>query len=417
MREGAVLEQEAGDIGGARGRENRLEDDQQRHREQRPRRPPHPRPERQRHQDQQRVDGQLAPDDERGQDIGLDHVQPDEDRRREQRRPRIGEGHQPAQREQQRRGDRAEVRNVVEHRDDPAPHDRRIHPQSPQHQRGERAERDIDHGDRGDIGRGRGDDLLDHPGGGQRALEAAAADDRALAHPGPAGEEEIDHQQREEQLDRGMRRRTGNQVEHRIGRLDAHRAAAVGGADGDVRRRSVDEFLEVRIEVEQGRERVGHALDPRRDQRHPVDRRKHDRGQSEHRDHQEDHHAQHRGELGRHPAPLEPFEHRHQRDGDHQRRGHRQEELRPRAQRERQGDDQPDPPDQRQRGEQPHPLEFEVLDIGFVRIVAGGGNGCIHGSDCNTPAPTRQPFAGQSGTVAQAVSFHSLVRSQRVTGC
>ena len=59
------------------------------------------------------------------------------------------------------------------------------------------------------------------------------------------------------------------------------------------------------------------------------------------------------GELRRHAAPLEPFEHRHQRDGDDQRGGHRQEEFGPGAQRERQGDDQPDAADQGQRGQQP----------------------------------------------------------------
>ena len=59
-------------------------------------------------------------------------------------------------------------------------------------------------------------------------------------------------------------------------------------------------------------------------------------------DRQEHQHAQQRGELRRHAAPLEPFEHRHQRDGDDQRGGHRQEEFGAGAKRERQRDDQAD---------------------------------------------------------------------------
>ena len=68
------------------------------------------------------------------------------------------------------------------------------------------------------------------------------------------------------------------------------------------------------------------------------------------------------GELRRNAAPLEPFEHRHQRDGDDQRRGHRQEEFGPGAQRERQADDQADAGDQGQRGKQPVAPDAHLLD-------------------------------------------------------
>ena len=59
-------------------------------------------------------------------------------------------------------------------------------------------------------------------------------------------------------------------------------------------------------------------------------------------------HAEPSRELRRHAATLEPFEQRHQRDGDHQRGGHRHEEFRSGAERERHRDEQPDPGDQGQ---------------------------------------------------------------------
>src|SRR3954462_5188708 len=67
----AMLEQEAGDIGRSGGGENRLEDDQQRHRKQGAGSSPYPRPEGQRDEDRQRADGQPVPDDERGEDVRL----------------------------------------------------------------------------------------------------------------------------------------------------------------------------------------------------------------------------------------------------------------------------------------------------------------------------------------------------------
>ena len=72
----------------------------------------------------------------------------------------------------------------------------------------------------------------------------------------------------------------------------------------------------------------------------------------------------------RHAAPLEPFEHRHQRDGDHQRGRHRHEEFGAGAQRERQGDEQPDPGDQGQRRQQPVALDRDAFGQ-HVRFVVG----------------------------------------------
>jgi hypothetical protein len=63
-----------------------------------------------------------------------------------------------------------------------------------------RPERDVHHRDGAEISRGRVHHLLDHAGGGHRAVEAGARGDGALAHTGPAGEEEEDHQQREGHL-------------------------------------------------------------------------------------------------------------------------------------------------------------------------------------------------------------------------
>src|SRR5687767_105855 len=54
----AVLEQETRDVRRSGRREDRLHDDQQRNRQQCPRRSPHPRPEAQRNQDRKRADRQ-----------------------------------------------------------------------------------------------------------------------------------------------------------------------------------------------------------------------------------------------------------------------------------------------------------------------------------------------------------------------
>ena len=126
------------------------------------------------------------PTTRRRDEIGLDQVDGDEDQRRQQRVPGIGEGHQPAQREQQRRGDRPEIGDVVEHRDDAAPHQRRRHVEQIEDQRQDQAHADIHDGDGAEIGRGRVDHLLDHPRRGHRPVEAGARGDRPLAHPRPA---------------------------------------------------------------------------------------------------------------------------------------------------------------------------------------------------------------------------------------
>src|SRR3546814_16394006 len=63
-----------------------------------------------------------------------------------------------------------------------------------------------DRGDRRQIIGGRIDDILDHPRGLHRPVEAAAAADRALAQAGPAGEEEEDDENGEKELNRRRRR-------------------------------------------------------------------------------------------------------------------------------------------------------------------------------------------------------------------
>ena len=223
MRQGSVLEQESGDVGRPGSGKDSLHNDQQRDREQRSGRPPHPSPERQRNKDGKRTDRQAVTDHHRREEIGLDQVKTDERRRRKQRGPHVGEGHQAAEKQQQRADNRAEVGHVIGHRDNAAPHDRRGHADPPQHQRRQRPQPKVDQRDRTQIGRGCVDHLLDHARGGQRSFEAAAADDRLLPHRGPAGEEEEDHQQREEQLDQQMRCRGEQQARHRIGRFDVDR--------------------------------------------------------------------------------------------------------------------------------------------------------------------------------------------------
>ena len=156
--------------------------------------------------------------------------------------------------------------------------------------------------------------------------------------------------------------------QHRIGRFDPHRPR-LARLDRNPRRRLVDEFFEVGIEVDQRRQRLGHAVDPLRDQRDPVDRRNDDRRHRENGDRQEHQHAQQRRQLRRHAAPLEPFQHRHQRDGDDQRRGHRQEEFRAGPKCERQRDEQANAAHQGQRGQQPDALDLERLHVMGMRIA------------------------------------------------
>ena len=115
---------------------------------------------------------------------------------------------------------------------------------------------------------------------------------------------------------------------------------ATPGAAAELVDDVVDEALEVGIDVEERRERLADAADPLGQQPHPFARREDDRGDRDIGDGQEQDHAEEGGERRRHAPPLQPFEHRHQRDRDHQGGGDRQEEFGAGAQRERQGEQQ-----------------------------------------------------------------------------
>ena len=160
-----------------------------------------------------------------------------------------GISHQPAEKQQQRTNDGPKVGDVIGDGDDTAPHDRRGHAEPPKGKRGQSTETDIDERDRAEIGRGRVHDLLDDARGRQRAFEAAPTDDRLLPHRGPSGEEEEDHEQREEKLDQQVGRRANQQARHGIGRLDPYRARLLP-CDRDLGRGPVDELVEVFVEVE-----------------------------------------------------------------------------------------------------------------------------------------------------------------------
>src|SRR4051794_28984226 len=112
--QGPLLEQEAGDVGLSGGAEHGLEDDEQGHGEQGPRRPPYPGPEAQRDEDEERVDGEAPADEHRRHQIRFDEVEADEAQGGQEGVPRLVEGHQPAQSEQQSRGDRPQIGYVVE---------------------------------------------------------------------------------------------------------------------------------------------------------------------------------------------------------------------------------------------------------------------------------------------------------------
>ncbi len=232
---------------------------------------------------------------------------------------------------------------------------------------------DVDEGDRAKVGRGRINHLLDHSGGGERALEAATADDRLLPHRGPAGEEEEDHEQGEEQLDQEMRGGRCEQADEGARLLDRHRPSVACLVDLDLVRDAADEPVEILVQVEDRFKRVTNLRDLGRHLRYPVARRNDDRADRKDRDRQEDHDAQSSRRLRRNSAPLEPFEQRHERDGDDQRRRHRHEEFRSGAKRERQGDEDADAADQRERGEQPVALGGDRLGprARFVFMING----------------------------------------------
>ena len=113
------------------------------------------------------------------------------------------------------------------------------------------------------------------------------------------------------------------------------RARRLRRRDRDLRDGPVDELVEILVESDDRLERGPDLGDLGRHLRHPVGRRNDDRADREQRQQQEDDHAQAGRELGRDAAPLEPFEQRHQRDRDDQRRGHRHEEFGAGPQRER----------------------------------------------------------------------------------
>ena len=102
----------------------------------------------------------------------------------------------------------------------------------------------------------------------------------------------------------------------------------------------VDELVEVLVEVEDRLKRCrgpsGSSREPARPSRSPERRSSRSRRSRSARKMMTHSPA---ASLRRHAAPLEPFEQRHQRDRDHQRRGHRHEEFGAGAQREGQRDD------------------------------------------------------------------------------
>src|SRR3546814_17077761 len=71
------------------------------------------------------------------------------------------------------------------------------------------------------------------------------------------------------------------------------------------------------------------------------------------------------GEARRHAAPFEPFEYRHQRDGDDDGCGQRQEEFGPRLKGKRQAQTEGRTQNQRQRREQA--IAAEIVDLDLVQ--------------------------------------------------
>ena len=201
--------------------------------------------------------------------------------------------------------------------------------------------------------------------------------DRLLAHPGPAGEEEVDDQHREEHLDDRERRRGGDDLQQRIGGLDGHRLGGDAGAAAELADKVVDKPFEICIDFEQGTQGLAYASDAAGQQTHPFGRRKDDRRNRDVGDGEKEDDAEERGEPRRHPPPLKPFEHRHQSDRDHQGGGDRKEEFGAGAQSEGQSEDQRRAHHQRQRGEQPVAaeggrlrLQLEALDRLLDCVVA-----------------------------------------------
>ena len=133
-----------------------------------------------------------------------------------------------------------------------------------------------------------------------------------------------------------------------------------------------------------------------RNQCDPVARREDDRTDREDRDREEDEDAEPGRGFRRHPAPFEPFEQRHERDGDDERRSHRHEELGSSAQRKGKCDDDADARDQGQRCEKPVPLGRYGLregsrlvgDFFLDHLLLAGPR--IHGASINRRSPGRQ---------------------------
>ncbi|VXC93647.1 hypothetical protein SPHINGOAX6_70426 [Sphingomonas sp. AX6] len=128
----------------------------------------------------------------------------------------------------------------------------------------------------------------------------------------------------------------------------------------------VHEAFEVGIDVEQRRDIRLNSLDPIGQYADPGPGGHHDRRQCHVDDGQEQQHAEQGRQRRRHAAPLQPFEDRHQRDGDDQRGGGGQEEGRAALQRKGQRQEQPDPADQCDAREQPVSAQFFVF-AGIVR--------------------------------------------------
>ncbi len=141
-------------------------------------------------------------------------------------------------------------------------------------------------------------------------------------------------------------------------------------------RRVADESVEAGIKIDQRPQVVTDTHHPFGQQREPPRRRHDDRHHRRIGDGEEGGDAKEGRQRRRHPATLEPFEQRHQRDRDHQSGRHRQEEARTGAQGERQGDH--------------HAHAGEQGDCGEQAIAAQGFGGAT--SNRAPQKPTAQPL-------------------------
>lgn len=353
--------------------EQRRQDQQDGHRQQRPENPPDPGEIAERDQDHHRVHGEAGPKYGRGHDIGFDGVERQIGGGRQQPHRQRVAGADPEQRGQPDHQQRADIGHEVHDHRQAAPHDRRGQAERPGAERRDEADTGIDHRHRQNVVRDPVLNLAQRARGLDAGAERGAAEQQPLPQPYAGLDHEEGHQQGQDELDeharggesdRGQQARFGQHHFARARRIPQGGNALVDPRDPLKLLAQLGEALADR--VDQGRD----LLDQRQ-------RRLEDQGQRQHHAPQQDQQRDDRGQGVGKAQPRQRIRERGKDHGKHQRGRDRQEHHGTDRKHERQRQEQADADQHHQGRNQPKLLlrEAEATDPRSCRARVALGKG------------------------------------------